>query len=198
MPEPSAPSATVLIAEDDPIIRLDLKEMLEEEGFAVLEAGDGAVAIEVARAERPDLIVLDVKMPVMDGLTAAKQLSEERIAPIVILTAYSQRELVEQAAHAGAMAYLVKPFQKRDLLPAIEIARGRYEQIAALEAEVGDLAERLEARKVIERAKGRLMESLGLPEAEAFRVLQKAAMERRVSMREVATAVLDGSDEPLR
>jgi len=198
VPEPSAPSATVLIAEDDPIIRLDLKEMLEEEGFAVLEAGDGAVAIEVARAERPDLIVLDVKMPVMDGLTAAKQLSEERIAPIVILTAYSQRELVEQAAHAGAMAYLVKPFQKRDLLPAIEIARGRYEQIAALEAEVGDLAERLEARKVIERAKGRLMESLGLPEAEAFRVLQKAAMERRVSMREVATAVLDGSDEPLR
>lgn len=183
----------VLIAEDDAIIRLDLREMLQEEGFEVLEAGDGAAAIELARAERPDLILLDVKMPVMDGLTAARQLSEERIAPIVILTAYSQRELVEQAAQAGAMAYLIKPFQKHDLLPAIEIARGRYDQIAALENEVGDLAERLEARKVIDRAKGRLMDERSLTEADAFRILQRAAMSRRVPMRDVAQMVLDGT-----
>lgn len=190
--------AKVLIAEDDAIIRLDLKEMLEEEGFEVIEVGDGAAAIEIARLERPDLIVLDVKMPIMDGLTAAKTLSQERIAPIVILTAYSQRDLVEQAAQSGAMAYLVKPFQKRDLLPAIEIARGRYEQISSLEAEVGDLADRLESRKVVERAKGRLMDSMGLPEAEAFRVLQKAAMEARTSMRDVAQRVLDGAQLPPR
>ena len=183
----------VLVAEDDAIIRLDLREMLQEEGFEVLEAGDGAAAVALARAERPDLILLDVKMPVMDGLTAARQLSEERIAPIVILTAYSQRELVEQAAQAGAMAYLVKPFQKHDLLPAIEIARGRYEQIAALEDEVGDLTERLEARKIIDRAKGRLMDEGSLTEADAFRLLQRAAMSRRIPMREAAQMVLDGS-----
>lgn len=182
----------VLIAEDDAIIRLDLREMLEEEGFEVLEVGDGAAAVALARAERPDLILLDVKMPVMDGLTAARQLSDERIAPIVILTAYSQRELVEQAAQAGAMAYLIKPFQKHDLLPAIEIARGRYDQIAALEVEVGDLSERLEARKVIDRAKGRLMDERGLSEADSFRLLQRAAMSRRIPMREVAQMVLDG------
>lgn len=186
----------VLIAEDDAIIRLDLREMLEEEGFEVLEAGDGAVAVALARSERPDLILLDVKMPVMDGLAAARQLSEERIAPIVILTAYSQRDLVEQAAQAGAMAYLIKPFQKHDLLPAIEIARGRYEQIAALELEVGDLSDRLEARKVIDRAKGRLMDERSLSEADSFRLLQRAAMSRRLPMRDVAQMVLDGSFEP--
>jgi two-component system, response regulator PdtaR len=182
----------VLVAEDDAIIRLDLREMLQEEGFEVLEAGDGAAAVELARAQRPDLILLDVKMPVMDGLTAARQLSEERIAPIVILTAYSQRELVEQAAQAGAMAYLIKPFQKHDLLPAIEIARGRYEQIAALENEVGDLSERLEARKLIDRAKGKLMDEQSLSEADAFKVLQRAAMGQRVPMRQVAERVLNG------
>ena len=186
----------VLIAEDDAIIRLDLREMLEEEGFEVIEAGDGAVAVALARSERPDLILLDVKMPVMDGLAAARQLSEERIAPIVILTAYSQRDLVEQAAHAGAMAYLIKPFQKHDLLPAIEIARGRYDQIAALEAEVGDLSDRLEARKVIDRAKGRLMDERALSEADSFRLLQRAAMSRRLPMRDVAQMVLDGSFGP--
>ena len=186
----------VLIAEDDAIIRLDLREMLEEEGFEVLEVGDGAAAVALARAERPDLILLDVKMPVMDGLTAARQLSEERIAPIVILTAYSQRELVEQAAQAGAMAYLIKPFQKHDLLPAIEIARGRYDQIAALEAEVGDLSERLESRKVIDRAKGRLMDEQALSEADSFRLLQRAAMSRRVPMRDIAQMVLDGTLPP--
>lgn len=186
----------MLIAEDDAIIRLDLREMLEEEGFEVLEAGDGAVAVALARSERPDLILLDVKMPVMDGLAAARQLSEERIAPIVILTAYSQRDLVEQAAQAGAMAYLIKPFQKHDLLPAIEIARGRYEQIAALELEVGDLSDRLEARKVIDRAKGRLMDERSLSEADSFRLLQRAAMSRRLPMRDIAQMVLDGSFEP--
>lgn len=183
----------VLIAEDDAIIRLDLREMLQEEGFEVIEAGDGATAVALAREQRPDLILLDIKMPVMDGLQAARHLSEERIAPIVILTAYSQRDLVEQAANAGAMAYLIKPFQKHDLLPAIEIARGRYEQIAALENEVGDLAERLEARKLIDRAKGKLMDEASLTEAEAFRFLQQAAMSRRVPMRAVAELVLEGT-----
>ncbi|MFP5224354.1 MAG: ANTAR domain-containing response regulator [Actinomycetota bacterium] len=186
-------TARVLIGEDDAIIRLDLKEMLTEEGFEVTEAPDGKLALDAARAQRPDLVILDVQMPVMDGLTAAQIISDERIAPVLILTAYSQRELVERAANAGAMAYLVKPFQKQDLMPAIQIARGRYEQIASLEDEVGDLADRLEARKLVDRAKGRLMDDLGLPEGEAFRLLQQAAMSRRISMPEAATAVLEGS-----
>lgn len=186
-------SARVLIGEDDAIIRLDLKEMLREEGYEVSEAGDGATALDLARAERPDLVILDVQMPVMDGLTAAQAISDERLAPVVILTAYSQRELVERAATAGAMAYLVKPFQKQDLMPAIEIARGRYDQIASLEGEVGDLAQRLEARKLIERAKGMVMEQLGLPEEEAFRLLQQAAMTRRITMADAARGVVDGS-----
>lgn len=186
-------AARVLIGEDDAIIRLDLKEMLQEEGYVVFEAGDGAVAVDIARAERPDLVILDVQMPVMDGLEAAQVISDERIAPVVILTAFSQRELVERAATAGAMAYLVKPFQKQDLMPAIEIARGRYEQIASLEGEVGDLADRLEARKLVDRAKGVLMDQLGLAESDAFRLLQQAAMARRVSMRDAAAGVIDGS-----
>ena len=184
-------AATVLIAEDDAIIRMDLKEMLEEEHYEVLEAGDGAAAVALARERRPALVILDIKMPVMDGLTAARAISDERIAPVVILTAYSQRELVEQAATAGAMAYLVKPFQKRDLLPAIEIAQGRYRQLQQLTEEVGDLTERLEARKVVERAKGLVMDRFGMGEADAFRFLQQAAMKRRVAMREVAQAILD-------
>ncbi|TMK80569.1 MAG: response regulator, partial [Actinobacteria bacterium] len=137
----------VLIAEDDAIIRMDLKEMLEEEDYEVLEAGDGAAAVQLARDEQPSLVILDIKMPVMDGLAAAQKISEERLAPVLILTAYSQRELVERAAQIGAMAYLVKPFQKQDLLPAIEIAKGRYQQLASLADEVGDLTERLESRK---------------------------------------------------
>jgi len=186
----------VLIAEDDAIIRMDLKEMLEEESYEVLEAGDGAAAVAVARTSSPDLVILDIKMPIMDGIEAAQQITEERIAPVLILTAYSQHELVEAATKAGAMAYLVKPFQKRDLIPAIEIAKGRYQQLSALADEVGDLTERLEARKVIEQAKGRLMGDFTLSEPDAFRFLQRAAMQRRLSMREVAQAILDGSVHP--
>ncbi|MGZ4208170.1 MAG: ANTAR domain-containing response regulator [Actinomycetota bacterium] len=186
----------VLIAEDDAIIRMDLKEMLEEEEYVVLEAADGARAVELAREARPDLVILDIKMPVMDGLAAAQKISEERIAPVLILTAYSQRELVERAAQVGAMAYLVKPFQKQDLLPAIEIAKGRYQQLASLADEVGDLTERLESRKQVERAKGVLIDRFGMNEADAFRFLQQSAMERRLSMREVAEAILAGSVAP--
>lgn len=190
--EHDARRTRVLIAEDDALIRMDLKEMLEEEAYEVIEAGDGAAAVALARETHPDLCILDVKMPVMDGIAAAAKITEERIAPVLILTAYSQRELVERAAQAGAMGYLIKPFQKQDLLPAIEIAKGRYRQLAALAEEVGDLTERLEARKVVDRAKGLLMDRAGLGEAEAFRFLQRTAMERRESMRQVAQAVIDG------
>ena len=186
----------VLVAEDDAIIRMDLKEMLEEEHFEVIEASDGNQAVALARAHAPDLCILDIKMPGIDGLAAAQQISEERIAPVLILTAYSQRDLVERAAQAGAMGYLVKPFQKQDLLPAIEIAVGRYQQLAALADEVGDLTERLEARKVVERAKGALMDKFGMGEADAFRFLQQAAMERRLPMRDVAEAIVDGTLTP--
>ncbi|TMK55247.1 MAG: response regulator [Actinobacteria bacterium] len=186
----------VLIAEDDAIIRMDLKEMLEEEDYEVLEAGDGAAAVQLARDEQPSLVILDIKMPVMDGLAAAQKISEERLAPVLILTAYSQRELVERAAQIGAMAYLVKPFQKQDLLPAIEIAKGRYQQLASLADEVGDLTERLESRKQVERAKGVLIDRYGMNEGDAFRFLQQAAMDRRLSMREVAEAILSGSVTP--
>ncbi|HEX9711699.1 MAG TPA: response regulator [Actinomycetota bacterium] len=182
----------VLVAEDDALIRMDLKEMLEEEGYAVLEAGDGARALELAREHGPELCILDIKMPVMDGLTAAEHISEERLAPVLILSAYSQRELVEQAAEAGAMGYLVKPFQKQDLMPAVQIAKGRYQQLSALADEVGDLTERLEVRKLVDRAKGAIMEQLGLSESEAFRLLQRVAMERRLRLREVAERVLEG------
>src|SRR2546429_4782982 len=186
----------VLIAEDDAIIRMDLKEMLEEEQYDVIEAADGAAAVELARSEDPALVILDIKMPVMDGLAAAQKISEERLAPVLILTAYSQRELVERAAQIGAMAYLVKPFQKQDLLPAIEIAKGRYQQLASLADEVGDLTERLESRKQVERAKGILIDRYGMNEGDAFRFLQQAAMDRRLSMREVADAILAGSVTP--
>jgi response regulator NasT len=183
----------VLIAEDEAIIRMDLREILEEEGYEVVEAADGEQAVRLAREVHPDLAILDIKMPVKDGLVAAQEISEERIAPVLILTAYSQRELVEQAAEAGAMGYLVKPFQKHDLLPAIEIAKGRYQQLAALADEVGDLTERLEARKAIDRAKGALMDRYQMSESDAFRFVQKAAMEQRLTMREVADRILDGS-----
>jgi response regulator NasT len=191
-----APRTRVLIAEDDAIIRMDLKEMLEEEQYEVIEAGDGAAAVQLARDEQPALVILDIKMPVMDGLAAAQKISEERLAPVLILTAYSQRELVERAAQIGAMAYLVKPFQKQDLLPAIEIAKGRYQQLASLADEVGDLTERLESRKQVERAKGVLIDRYGMNEGDAFRFLQQAAMDRRLSMREVADAILAGTVSP--
>jgi len=187
----------VLIAEDEALIRLDLKEMLEEEGYLVCgEVGDGESAIRLARELRPDLVILDVKMPVLDGISAADQITGERISAVVILTAFSQRDLVERASGAGAMAYLVKPFQGKDLLPAIEMAISRFSQLLDLEAEVSDLQGRLAARKVIERAKGVLQARHGLTEPEAFRWMQKTAMDRRRSMRAVADGVLTGEDSP--
>jgi AmiR/NasT family two-component response regulator len=186
----------VLIAEDEALIRLDLREMLEEEGFDVVgEAADGEQAVALAKDLKPDLVICDVKMPKMDGIAAAAQITEARIAPVVMLTAFSQRDLIERARDAGAMAYLVKPFQKRDLLPAIEMATSRFAEIRALESEVTGLRERLEARKLIERAKGTLMTKHGLSEPEAFRWIQRAAMDNRTSMRAVADLVLSGGAE---
>jgi len=186
----------VLIAEDEALIRLDLKEMLEEEGYRVVgEAGDGAHAVSLAVELDPDLVILDVQMPGMDGLAAAEQIAADRIAPVIILTAFSQRDLVERARVAGAMAYLVKPFQKHDLAPAIEMAMSRYTERAALEAEVGDLTERLESRKAIDRAKSQLMTQRSWTEPEAFRWIQRTAMDRRKSMRSIAEAVLTGEDD---
>ncbi len=173
----------VLIAEDEALIRLDLREMLEEEGFEVVgEVADGASAVRLARELTPDLVILDVKMPVMDGIEAAEEISRERLAGILILTAFSQRELVERARRAGALAYLVKPFQKHDLLPAIEIAISRFRELSGLEAAVDDLQGQLAARKLVERAKGLLQAKEGLSEADAFRALQREAMQRRVTM----------------
>ena len=193
-PDPMAMTGRrVLIAEDEALIRLDLKEMLEEEGYRVVgEAGDGAQAVALAAELRPDLVILDVQMPVMDGLAAAEKIAADRIAPVVILTAFSQRDLVERARLAGTMAYLVKPFQKHDLVPAIEMAVSRYTETAALEAEVSDLTERLESRKAIDRAKGQLMAQRSWTEPQAFRWIQRTAMDRRKSMRVIAEAVLAG------
>lgn len=186
-----------MIAEDEALIRLDLKEMLEEDGYAVVgEAGDGETAVKLAVEHRPDLVILDVKMPVLDGISAAEQIVSQRIAPCLILTAFSQRDLVERARDAGAMAYLVKPFTKSDLVPAIEMAVSRHEELAALEREVGSLSERLETRKLVERAKGRLMDQHGWSEPQAFRWIQKASMDRRLSMRQVAQVVVDGTPGP--
>ena len=189
--DPSDPPRRVLIAEDEALIRLDLREMLEEEGFAVVgEAADGEQAIALADELQPDLVICDVKMPKTDGIAAAAHIAGKRIAPVVMLTAFSQRDLVERARDAGAMAYLVKPFHKRDLLPAIEMATSRFAEIRALEAEVSGLRERLAARKLIERAKGALMSQHGLTEPDAFRWIQRAAMDNRTSMRAVAEVVL--------
>jgi AmiR/NasT family two-component response regulator len=188
---PETPTRRVLIAEDEALIRLDLKEMLIEEGYEVVgEAGDGQKAIELAEELRPDLVILDVKMPVLDGLAAAERIAGARIAPVIILTAFSQRDLVERARTAGAMAYLVKPFQKKDLLPTIEMAVSRFAEITALEAEVSDLTERLATRKVIERAKGLLQEQ-GMSEPEAFRWIQRTAMDRRTTMKLVAETIVE-------
>jgi AmiR/NasT family two-component response regulator len=177
----------VLIAEDEALIRLDLKEMLLEEGFEVVgEVADGASAVRLARELRPDLTVLDVKMPVMDGIEAAEAISKERLGAILILTAFSQRDLVERARRAGALAYLVKPFQKHDLLPAIEIATSRFRELSGLEATVDDLQGQLASRKVVERAKGLLQEREGMSESEAFRALQREAMRRRLTMAAVS------------
>jgi AmiR/NasT family two-component response regulator len=182
----------VLVAEDEALIRLDLVEMLREEGYDVAgEAADGEEAIKLAIELNPDLVILDVKMPKVDGIEAAAQIAGKRIAPVVILTAFSQRDLVERARDAGAMAYLVKPFAKRDLVPAIELAISRFSELAALEQEVAGLNERLETRKVVERAKGVLMTKQGLSEPEAFKWVQRTAMDRRTTMKAVAEAVIE-------
>lgn len=191
MNDTTATSRRVLVAEDESLIRMDLIEMLGEEGYEVVgEAGDGAAAVALAEEKRPDLVVMDVKMPVLDGISAAKRIVEQRIAPVLILTAFSQRDLVERAREAGAMAYLVKPFTKADLVPAIEMALSRHEEISLLEREVADLTERLETRKVVDRAKGILQTKFGLSEPDAFRWIQKAAMDKRTSMRDVAQVVI--------
>lgn len=182
----------VLVAEDEALIRLDLAEMLREEGYAVVgEAADGEQAVAMAEELRPDLVILDVKMPKMDGIDAAAKITGDRIAPVVILTAFSQRDLVMRARDAGTMAYLVKPFAKRDLVPAIELAVSRFSELQALESEVAGLTDRLETRKVIDRAKGLLMTSQGLTEPDAFRWIQRTAMDRRTTMKAVAEAVVE-------
>ncbi len=184
----------VLVAEDEALIRLDLVELLTGEGYDVVgEASNGEEAVTLARELEPDLVVMDVKMPRMDGITAASTIAEERIAPVVMLTAFSQRDLVEQAREAGAMAYVVKPFDASDVVPAIELAMARYAEIRALDDEVADLEERLASRKAVDQAKGLLQEGLGLTEAEAFRWIQKTAMDLRKSMREVAEGVIEHS-----
>jgi two-component system, response regulator PdtaR len=193
----SAP-ARVLIAEDEALIRLDLKEMLEEEGYEVVaEVGDGQQAVDRATELAPDLVILDIQMPVLDGLSAAEQIASARIAPVIVLTAFSQRELVERARDAGAMAYLVKPFSKNDLVPAIEVARGRFAEMAALDGEVRTLQERLAARQVVEKAKGRLMAERGMTEPDAFRWLQRTAMDERTSMKALAERILAADAPPV-
>ncbi|WP_114560670.1 ANTAR domain-containing response regulator [Desertihabitans aurantiacus] len=182
----------VLVAEDEALIRLDLVELLTDEGYQVVgEAADGEAAVQMAQELRPDLVVMDVQMPKMDGITAAQAIAEERIAPVVMLTAFSQRELVERAREAGAMAYVVKPFEASDVVPAIEIAIGRFAEIRAIEAEVADLSDRLASRKAVDQAKALLQTGLGLSEPEAFRWIQKTAMDLRKSMREVAEGVIE-------
>jgi two-component system, response regulator PdtaR len=192
-PEAAAPAGLrVVVAEDEALIRLDLVEMLREEGYDVVgEAGDGEEAIRLARELRPGLIMMDIKMPGTDGLEAARTIAGERLAPVVMLTAFSQRELVESARDAGAMAYLVKPFSKTDVVPAIELAASRYAEVAALEAEVAGLTDRLETRKAVERAKGLLMAKKKMSEPDAFRWIQRTAMDRRTTMRAVADAVVE-------
>ncbi|HEY5183752.1 MAG TPA: response regulator [Actinomycetes bacterium] len=183
----------VVIAEDEALIRMDLKELLQEAGYAVVgEAGDGETAVRLAEELRPDLVVLDVKMPVLDGISAAERITEARLAAVLVLTAFSQRDLVERARDAGAMAYVVKPFQASDLVPAIEMAVVRYAERVALEDEVADLTDRLETRTLVDRAKSVLQTEHGMTEAQAFRWIQKASMDRRLSMRAVAEALLAG------
>ncbi|OIV35415.1 response regulator [Mangrovactinospora gilvigrisea] len=188
----SVPAVRVVIAEDEALIRLDIKEMLQEEGYDVVgEAGDGEAAVKLAEELRPDVVLMDVKMPVLDGISAAERIIGARIAPVLILTAFSQRELVEKARDAGAMSYIVKPFTKTDLVPAIEMAVSRYSEMAALEQEVADLSLRLETRKLVDRAKSVLQSQYGLSEPAAFRWIQKTSMDRRLTMKAVAEAVIE-------
>ncbi|SDS55809.1 response regulator receiver and ANTAR domain protein [Paraoerskovia marina] len=196
-PEPEAPTNArpvrrAVVAEDEALIRMDVVETLREAGIEVVgEAGDGETAVKLAIELKPDVVVMDVKMPELDGISAAERIGKAHVAPVVLLTAFSQTELVERARDAGAMAYVVKPFTPADLLPAVEIAISRYSQIAALESEVADLTERFETRKRVDRAKGLLMTKMGLSEPESFRWIQKTSMDRRLTMREVADAVID-------
>ena len=197
MPADSTSPTRVVIAEDEAIIRLDLKELLQEEGYDVVgETGRGDEAIELVRRLRPELVILDIKMPGLDGLSAARQIAGERLSAVLMVTAFSQRELVEQARDAGALAYLVKPFQKSDLIPAIEVALGRFAELTSLEREVEDLQGRLDARKVIDRAKGKLMDDHEMAEQDAWRFLQQSAMTNRVRIDEIAQQVLDGAFAP--
>ena len=204
-PVPTAPEPTVeepptsagigglriVVAEDEALIRLDLAEMLAELGYDVVgQASDGEQAVALVHEHRPDVVIMDVKMPVLDGISAAEQIGKERIAPVIMLTAFSQKELVERARDAGVMAYIVKPFTQADLAPAVDIATSRWAELKALEGEIADLGERLETRKAVDRAKGILMTRLKLSEADAFRWIQKTAMDRRLGMREVADAVI--------
>ena len=190
-------SIRVVIAEDEAIIRLDLRETLEEEGYEVIgEAGRGDIALDLIRELKPDLAILDVKMPGMDGLEVARMICDEKICGVLVLTAFSQREIIEQARDAGALAYLVKPFQKSDLIPAIEVAIGRFRELQALNGQMEVLGEQLEARKVIDRAKGRLIDEFGLKEQEAFSFIQRTAMKDRSRMRDVAEKILSGELQP--
>ena len=187
----------VVIAEDEAIIRMDLRETLEEEGYEVIgETGRGDQAIELVRGLQPDLAILDIKMPGMDGLEAARIVNGEKICGVLMLTAFSQREVVEQARDAGALAFLVKPFQKSDLVPAIEVAMGRFRELRSLTGEIDALGEQLESRKVIDRAKGVLMDELSMSETDAFGFIQRTAMSERTRMRDVADLILDGSLRP--
>ena len=197
-PAATAPNRAtrILVAEDEALIRLDLAEMLGEAGYDVVgQASNGEQAVEMARELEPDLVIMDVKMPVMDGITAAEEIGAAKICPVVMLTAFSQTELVERARDAGVMAYIVKPFTAADLSPAIDIARSRWTEMKALESEIADLGERLETRKQVDRAKGILMKKLKISEADAFRWIQKTAMDRRLGMKEVADAVISGMDK---
>ncbi len=185
-----------MIAEDEALIRLDLREMLEEEGYVVVgEAGDGETALQLAEQLKPDLVIMDVKMPGLDGISAAEQITASQLAPVIILTAFSQRDLVQRASEAGAMAYLIKPFTKADLVPAIEVAASRFAEISALNLEAASLRERLEVRKLLDRAKGQLQDSKGMTEAQAFRWIQKTSMDRRQTMRAVAEEVLAEAEQ---
>ncbi|MFD1812909.1 ANTAR domain-containing response regulator [Rhodococcus gannanensis] len=196
-PENRPAPRRVVVAEDETLIRMDLVEMLREEGYDVVgEAEDGQRAVELAEEHKPDLVIMDVKMPRRDGIDAASEIAAKRIAPVVILTAFSQRELVERARDAGAMAYLVKPFSKADLVPAVELAASRFAEIAALEREVAGLTEQFETRKLVERAKSVLMTSQSLSEPEAFKWIQRAAMDRRTTMRVVAEVILETLGTP--
>ena len=196
---PSTSSTTtrrVVVAEDEAIIRLDIVEMLQEAGYDVVgQAGNGEEAVALAEEHKPDLVVMDIKMPVLDGISAAERIVKARIAPVVLLTAFSQSELVERARDAGAMAYVVKPFTSADLLPAVEIAVSRHQQIIALEDEVPDLADRFETRKLVDRAKSKLQTQFGMSEPEAFRWIQKTSMDKRLTMREVATTVISAGED---